>query len=355
MATLRRLERAQSQLINISWANMGLLLLLHGAVSWIWLYFTGDRALCDPAIFFYFWITTGTTVGYGDYAPVSLGGRLATAVWIMPGAILWISAALAKLASALYLTWSYRMQRDDAGLGNYDDLNGHVVVFGYVPDKTAKLITMLQNEKSERRKILLISTNVSNPLDGSAVRFVRATSLTDEDAIQRAALERASVIIALGPNDAETLSASLAAAAVNPSAHLVSYFEQNSSARVLRLHCPQAEIISSVFVQAIARAAQDPGSSELFDELLHPNRGQTQYSLHVPAGSQSTFGQLFVRLKQHHEALLLGVRAAGATTDALELNPSWDRPLHSGDVLYYMASQRIDLSNPHLFIGSPKA
>lgn len=89
-------------------AALGLLLLVVGILVW-WFKKKnktkqfGDGPAKGIASAFWFSAVTMTTVGYGDKAPVSLGGRLVTLVWMFT-AIIIISSITAAITSALTVT-----------------------------------------------------------------------------------------------------------------------------------------------------------------------------------------------------------------------------------------------------------
>ena len=89
-------------------AALSLLLLLVGMLVW-WFESTknpkqfGGGAAKGIGSAFWFSAVTMTTVGYGDKAPVSVGGRLVTLVWMF-AAIIVISSITAAITSALTVT-----------------------------------------------------------------------------------------------------------------------------------------------------------------------------------------------------------------------------------------------------------
>ncbi len=132
---------------------LGLILLALGFLVWLFEHkqnpaqFGGGRA---SGIFSGFWwaAVTMTTVGYGDKAPVTLGGRIVGILWMFIG-IIAISAFIAAVTSALTVS------QLESSIRGPDDLRRARV--GAVPHSTAA--TYL----NERR---LIYNDYKTPLDG---------------------------------------------------------------------------------------------------------------------------------------------------------------------------------------------
>ena len=83
----RVVKLISARITGLSWDTIVLLAVGHFAISWAAITLTGGEELAGGGIFWYFYITSATTVGYGDYSPATWGGRLITVAWIMPGGI----------------------------------------------------------------------------------------------------------------------------------------------------------------------------------------------------------------------------------------------------------------------------
>jgi voltage-gated potassium channel len=159
--------------------------------------------------------------------------------------------------------------------------------------------------------------------------------------MDRAGVARASCIIIDNPRDDVTMTAALYCNSRNPKAHIIAYFQDEQLGRLLKSHCPNVEYTPSVSVEMLAKAAVDPGSSLLHQQLLDVSEGMTQYSVRYPEGAPaSRVERLFGALKQRYEATLIGV--ATRPGDAIALNPGLAHPVVPGSVLYYIADERIN-------------
>ncbi len=318
----------------LSWDAILTAAAIHLFASYLLLLYVGETAFRSFHVFWYFYLTTATTVGYGDFSPVTTPGRYVVTLFVMPGGIILFTTMIAKLAQGFADQWSRRMK----GLGNYEEMSGHVVILGWHGHRTKRMIALLRGDASEQREMVLVAEREDNPEPGT-LRFVRSSSLSSTEALGRAGVRTAGLIIAVGGDDNETLTASLSAGAMNESAHLVAYFEQPDFARILGQHCKNAESIVSMSMENTVRAAQDPGSFLLISRLLSSLSGPTQFRLRVPKRiSVIPFGTLFAHFKEHHEATILGLRNPQGK---LVLNPPSDHNAEPGAEVYYMADCRI--------------
>lgn len=325
---------------ELSWPALMLLMALHSLSVWLMLNATeGEEKLVSGQAFFYFYITTATTVGYGDLSPVTLTGRLITTLWLMPGGIGLFAALIGKTSGILINLWRLGMQ----GKRDYRGLSDHIVLIGWHGDRSVAMVDLLRDDPATKNvPIILCASEVSeNPLP-EQVLFVRGESLACPELLERAAIQTASRILIYGTSDDQTLATALAVGSCQSRAHVVVHFEQQARANLLKRHYPNMECTSSLTVEMLVRSAQDPGSSLVTGELLSVLSGPTQYLLRLPQDFPGqSFGTLFRRFKEQHNATLLA-HARDAQGLELALNPPDSTHVAAGDCLYYMADQRLN-------------
>ena len=331
-------KRIYARISRLSWDAIFVLAACHFAISWGVIALAGGEEIAEGGIFWYFYITSATTVGYGDYSPATWAGRLVTVLWVMPGGIALFTMIIAKAVQQVSDRWRQSVR----GQSSYENLSDHIVILGWHGFKTQRMVAQLRGDIGEKdRKIVLCTTqDIENPMPDQ-VRFVRGAELNTPDVLTRAGVATAWHIIALGHDDSETLAAALGAATVNHDAHLVAYFDHESFADLLKAHCPHAECNVSLSIELLVRSAQDPGSSRVQRQLLSTLEGPTQFSLKVPedAGAVS-YGTLFATLKENHDATLIGV-AESALGDDLILNAPSGHRIDPGTIVYFLAARRI--------------
>ncbi len=327
-----------AQLTRLSWWSLLAAFAVHYLVAAkvMWLVESGE--ITEIIAFFYYYVTTVTTVGYGDLSPKTAEGRLLASLWIMPGGIILFTTSITKFVHYLSNLWRRRM----CGEADYSYLEGHIVILGWQGLRTQRMVEEITHDaQSVNREIVVCTTKeIDNPMP-TVVKFVRDTALSEKSLHMRAGTAGAMAIIALGHDDNDTLAAALAAAAYNTTGHLVAHFQQQAFADLLVAHCPRAEAMVSADTAMLVRAAQDPGSSRVHHDLLSVMTGNAMFSIRIPASTASaTYGELMADYKQRYDATVIAV-ADDTLGKGLTINPPSSKRVEPNQVLYYIAERRI--------------
>jgi len=329
-----------SKLRKMSWGSIFTAFLFYCVSSWMLLFAAGEEALITQQDFFYWLVVTGSTVGYGDYSPSTTAGKWIVALYVIPVGLSIFAYVLGRIASFVVEQW----RKGVKGLKSLNE-SEHILVIGWNGPRTMQLIKLLIREHEaidDTPKIVLcVRADIENPLPDH-IGFVKVTSFNKDDDMNRCNIAQASVIIVDNPEDDLTMTTSLYASHRNPDAHILAYFHDESLVKLLNQHCPNVECMPSVAVEMLAKSAIDPGSSVLHHDLLNvDDEGQAQFSSNLPEHQPDlTVKQVFIGLKQHHGATLIGL-AKNSDRKALALNPDFDQTITSGDKIYYIAPQRI--------------
>lgn len=336
MKLARLFDRAFHAMADLHWTLLFALILVHALLTWGLVGLAGEAGLTPPAAFFYWYATTAYTVGYGDLSPQTDAGRLITALWVFPGAIAAFTTIVAKVLAAIGEVWRVRR----SGKGDYSSMTASIVLIGYHPARTAKMVDELCADLArDQTLVLLTRQTIADP--DPRIRYVQSETLTSTAALTRAGVPEASRVLIFTDSDADTLAATLAAAALAPpDAHLVCYFEDQDHARLIDQHCPEVEVILSAGPELVARACKDPGASQVISTLTsHLDDHATLFSLTWPDRPPRDFGDLARDLRERG-ATLLAIQPARET--APRFNPAMDRPVGRGDRLFYVAASRLD-------------
>ncbi|RVU29388.1 MULTISPECIES: ion channel [Neptunomonas] len=302
--------------------------------SYLMMAVAGEQALLAPNTFFYWLVTTASTVGYGDLSPGSDLGRFFAYIWVIPAGINIFALLVTRLGFAV---WE-RLLRGKKGLRMLN-VSDHILIIGWNDQRTLRFIDMLRAKgaSDDRAIVLCVKAEVENPLPGR-IEFVRVESFIDPEQMKRACVAAANTIVIDTDADDVTVTTALFCKSVSPDSHKVAYLQDESAAGILRVHCPNIEIVPSVSVEMLAKTAVDPGSSALHKQLLDTTEGQTQYRVEY-RGEPRTMKALFHHFKDDLNATIIGVMSAD--DKEIQLNPPVDRELQRGDFLYYIAASRL--------------
>ncbi len=332
----RTLRFFNHHFLRLSWFALIWVLVGHFLLSLLLFSLAGETVLL--ADWFYYYITTATTIGYGDLSPSTDSGKLMASLFVMPGAVVLFAGFLGKLSSLFIDIWRKGMQGKD----DFSNLSDHIVILGWNKHDTSRMIELIfgDTRRIDRQVVLCATETMDNPFP-EKIRFVQGKNLNSEDVLCRAGVASAARIIVFRGSDDETLATCLTLAASGTPAHIVAWFNEESMARLLKQHCPEIECHCSISVELLVRSAQDPGSYRLQGQLLSTLEGPTQYSVQVPDEfSGVRFGTLLEFLKDRHEAIALGIADSVSGND-LKLNPDSRERVEAGQLIYYMAAQRI--------------
>ncbi|MBB1312990.1 ion channel [Aliivibrio sp. SR45-2] len=311
------------------------LLISYALLSWLGLSYANEPQLTDNlSSFFYYIVTTSSTVGYGDLSPTTDYGRLFSALFIIPCGVGLFALSVGR--AAVFFTDFWRTNR--RGRRNLN-LENHIIVIGINSGRTHHLVQMLRREEQGRREVVVVSCEYEESPFDSDIHFVRVNSFTDAVEMERSNLSKASAVIVDTDLDDVTLTVSLFVAEQNSEAHLVAHFEDPIKRDLLHKYCPNSECISSLSTELVAKSVMDKGSSFIHSELVSAHEGQTQYSIEIPSEiTPFTIESVYTPFKKQYEAIIIAIQT---NNEGCKINPSLETILSPGDVIYYIADERI--------------
>ncbi|HYO32401.1 MAG TPA: ion channel [Nocardioidaceae bacterium] len=295
-----------------------------------------DNRITDPANYWWYFVVTAATVGYGDFFPVSNAGHV-VGVYVIVGGIVTLTLLFTQLADYIQSIRGKRM-RGTAQL----DLAGHVVILGYTMGRTEKIVSELMTEGRLRIALCAGEEVGQHPLpDEAEVQFVRG-DLSKLDVMTRACVSRARTALIDGRDDNETLAIAVAVDHEKPDIHMIAALRDLDRREQLRYVNPRVQCVQWHMPNLLAEEATEPGITEVYHDLMSAGGHGNTYSLKVPANfPHATFGECQVHLGRAFAATLVAVRK----DDELRVSPPWDHVLDEGTVLYYVAGERLDSSS----------
>jgi len=320
----------------LRWHGIFLAILFYVVSSWVLLRLCGENALTSTTDFLYWLAVTASTVGYGDLSPSTGAGRVVVSVYVIPLGLGLFGLGVGRVATFV----SYQWRKGIQGLKKLNE-NDHILVVGWNGNKTIHLIKLLLREMehgSSKSIVLCVKREMENPFPDK-IGFVRVTSYSSEEDMDRASVKSSSCIIVDNTDDDITMTSALYCSSQNPEAHIIAYFQKEELGRLLKSHCPNIECMPSVSVEMIAKSAVDPGSSVLHHELLDVNKGMTQYSTIYSGSDVLKVGDIFKGLKERYDATLIGI--THLENGGMRINPSLDSDIKPGSTVYYIADERV--------------
>lgn len=304
------------------------------ATSW------AAMALVEPANsvvraenYWWYFVVTAATVGYGDFFPESAAGHVVGA-YVIVGGIVTLTVLFTQLADYISSVRGRRM-RGAVGL----NLEGHVVLLGYTAGRTERIVAELTAEGRLCVALCAWDDIGENPMpEHSAVRFVRG-DLANTDVMERACVSRARTAIIDGRDDNETLAIAVAVNHANPDIHMVAALRDLDRREHLSYVNPTVQCVQWHMPYLLTEEAVDPGITQVYRDLMSSGGHGNTYSLRVPPDfPRTTFGDSQTHFGRAYGATLLAMR----TADGLIVSPDWDTPVDDGTTLYYVGSGRID-------------
>jgi voltage-gated potassium channel len=288
-----------------------------------------------PDTYWWYFVITSATVGYGDVFPTSTAGRVVGG-YVVVGGIVTLTLLFTRLADALQ---SVRGKRLRGGVAL--DLDDHVVLLGYVPGRTERIVAELTAEGRQQVALCAWDEVTENPMpDRPQVHFVRG-DLTRDDVMLRAGVPTARTAVIDGRDDNETLAIAVAVDHANPRVHMVAALRDLSRRESLRYVNAGVQAVQWHMPFLLTEEASDPGITAVYNELMTAGGSGNTYSVRVPAGyPHATFGAAQSHFGRTFGATVLAVRQDGG----LLVSPSWDQTVAAGATLYYVARERIDVA-----------
>lgn len=286
--------------------------------------------IVQPANYWWYFVVTASTVGYGDLFPETGFGHVVGA-YVIVGGIATLTTVFTKLASALETAKGQRMQGALTVTAT-----GHIVLLGYTPGRTERLVSRLLAEENGELVLCAWEDVPAHPMPEQPIGFVRG-ELTEESVLRRAGVDRAGAVLVDAHDDNEALAVAVTVDHVNPDVHVVVTLRDMERAPLLRYVSDDIRCVQWHNPRMIGEELMSPGIAEVYAELMSHD-GANTYSVTLP----ESIGPVLVEhcqtaLSRRHGATVLAARADGR----LVVNPGWQTELPPGAVLYYVSPQRL--------------
>ncbi|WP_163933580.1 ion channel [Paraferrimonas sp. SM1919] len=313
----------------------------HFITSYWLFYLAQEQQLITTWIdYFYYWIVTSSTVGYGDMSPVSQAGRLIVGIYFIPFSLTMFTILLAKGGEII----TTRIRRTLMGHKSFADLSGHIIlVTGHI-HRSKKIIELIlaDNNRKPRTILLVTKEHIEHPYpDTDYVEFCHLDSYSDNSSLAKIAIEKADRVIIDGMNDDENFANAVHFKnKVQPNCHITTYLVDEAKADTLRELGVNIEVATPKAAEQMVRAMQDHGSTMAMHQLLTSGEGQTIYVSQLCSDKSVKVSEVEHLLKSKHDAKFLGFASDELATD-MQINPGWEAVIHPQMYIHYISKQRL--------------
>lgn len=232
--------------------------------------------------FFYWYVVTTSTVGYGDLSPETTAGQYFTAFFVIPAGLAFFAGVIGKTAATL----TDKANAMAEGLFSYNNLEGHVVIVTDDPRK-AEIIASETHHLNDH-----VIVGPKKHVGG--MKWCKTNDYMDREAYKRANTAKADYIVVLLSDDQLTVSTclflnSFLSGEVRDR-RISAYFRDPLNAVLIETSVSNIECIVSCEAQMVARSLADPGTTRVFNALLSCRVGHTIFaepydSSDVPEGA----------------------------------------------------------------------
>lgn len=286
-----------------------------------------------------FWwsIVTLTTVGYGDIAPTTPGGRIIGIIIMFFGI-----GILGLFTATIASVFVERKLKEDRGMSKFDFEN-HIIICEWNFRAREILNELRSDSRMETTAVVLIAEIERKPVDDDYLFFIQG-GVTEEN-LKRANFQKARTVVILGDDrlddysrDAKVILSVLTVESINPAVYTIAELVDGKNVR----HCQRAHadeiIVSSEFSsKLISASTRDHGISKVLSELLSSQYGNDLYKIAVPQNmAGKSFLTVFTEMKKERKSIVLALQK-GKEGEVIS-NPPEDMTIEKGDFLIVIAN-----------------
>ncbi len=335
------------------WWLLATIYFFHFSITWVALHFCGETfasGIESLVEYIYWYGVSFSTVGYGDITLQTQSGRLLYALIINPIGLIIFSLLLTQLAG-LYLKMKENITSGNISICGMSD---HILIFGWIPNKTNKLVNMLQHRA---KKVVIVSNdpNLEHPMLDEKVIFIRVADYISNEHLDLLGLSQSKSVVVNTGDDAMNHLTTVAIAnkldkTPQSTTHIVVYAEDNNVQNILENANERIEVINIHKEQLLSRSALFAGSSSCTEALINPKLTATQYTLTLPECVETmSFDELAIKMREMFDVIIIGISEEHDKLGReLCLNPSRDYIIEGGEHIHYIANQPINLSKKEL-------
>lgn len=230
---------------------------------------------------FYFVMTTFSTVGYGDYSPITIAGKLFAVLMYLIGIGL-LGVVIGKIIDAFSI---FKRKREEGKVG-YTKEN-HIIIIGW-SKKTESAIKEILNTNSFI-EIVIIDTLPKSPFDVSLdrVHYIQGDS-TEEETFEKANISKAKSVIIFSDDkiqepslrDAKTLTVAIVVERMAPRVHTtVEILSEKHTSNFSHVKVDEFILSEETISRLAVRSAMYKGVSKIYTQLISRQHGENLYQI----------------------------------------------------------------------------
>ena len=266
-----------------------------------------------------FWwaIVTMTTVGYGDFTPKTLEGRM-FAVFVMFAGIS-LTAMFTAIISSIFVA---KRIREEKGLEKVN-IKNHIILCGWNRNADKIIDSIQYLAEAPRKNIVLINDLDEEEIARLKTRYRKIRlhfvvgDFTSEQVLEKANLEAAETVIIIpsdindsiqNPDD-KTILAALTIKGLEPNIRLIAYLhDRENLTHIKRANADEVVISDDFGAYMLASHVMNPGIPQTVNRLLDNVSKNRFKRVDIPSEFiGKPFDNLFNHFRKKNNSILVGV------------------------------------------------
>ncbi|TDQ41202.1 potassium channel family protein [Aureibacillus halotolerans] len=254
---------------------------------------------------FYFVLTTFATVGYGDFSPVTVIGKIVTILMYFIGIGL-LGVVIGKIVDGFTV---FKRRREEGKVAYMD--KEHIVIIGWSKKAGIAMKEILEND--EEMEIVVVDTLSETPVDPGEdrVHYIQG-SVTNEETYVQANLDTAKAVIIfsddtiqdLSLRDAKTLSIALTVERIAPNVHTTAeIMAKHHLANFAHVRVDDFLLSQDTISHMAVRSVMDQGISKVYTQLISQTDGADVFQV-TPRPEWTTYREAFIQLLEQGATLI---------------------------------------------------
>lgn len=281
---------------------------------------------------FYYVMTTVSTVGYGDYSPVTDVGKMFAVLMYLVGIGL-LGVVIGKIVDGFSI---FRRKREE-GKVNYLKAN-HFIIIGWGRKTESAVKELLESDGIG--EVVIIDSLPISPIDLTVgrVHYIQGDP-TEEETFEKANISKSKSVIIFSDDkiqdyslqDAKTLSVAITVERVAPKVHTtVEIMAEKHVSNFSHVKVDEFILSQQTISSLAVRSAMYKGVSKIYSQLMSRQHGEDLYKIEKKE-KWLTYRDAFLDLLQDGATLI-------ADRDKLDINRRLDEKIADEAILYVICN-----------------